>query len=68
MTNVADVHQLMQKIENGDVISSAFAREKASDILATKTVDLSIRKALADHLNELNLLLALKTTVGDDSY
>ncbi|MGK7958612.1 MAG: hypothetical protein AB4063_25635 [Crocosphaera sp.] len=68
MINVTDVHQLMQKIENGDVISSAFARQKASDILATKTVDLSIRQTLADHLNELNLLLALKTTVGDDSY
>ena len=68
MTNVADVRRLMQKIEDGDVVSSAFARQKASDILATKTIDLSIRQTLADHLNQLNLLLALKTTIGDDSY
>ncbi len=68
MTNVTDVHQLMQKIEDGDVVSSAFARQKASDILATNTIDLSIRQTLADHLNQLNLLLALKTTVADDSY
>jgi hypothetical protein len=68
MTNVTEVHQLMKKIENGDVLSSAFARQKASDILATKTIDLSIRQTLADNLNQLNLLLALKTKVAEDSY
>ncbi|MGK7962888.1 hypothetical protein [Crocosphaera sp.] len=68
MTTVNEVHQLMQKIEHGDVVSRAFARQKASDILATKSIDLSLRQTLADHLNQENLLLALKTAVGDDSY
>ncbi|ACB51340.1 hypothetical protein cce_1990 [Crocosphaera subtropica ATCC 51142] len=68
MTNIKELRQLMHKIENGDVVSRAFARQKASDILATKSIDLSLRQTLADHLNQQNLLLALKTTVGDDSY
>ncbi len=68
MTNVKELNQLMEKIESGDVVSRAFARQKASDILATKSIDLSLRQTLADRLNQQNLLLALKTTVGDDSY
>ncbi|WP_107666684.1 hypothetical protein [Cyanothece sp. BG0011] len=68
MTNVKELNQLMEKIESGDVVSRAFARQKASDILATKSIDLSLRQTLADHLNQQNLLLALKTTVGDESY
>ncbi|MDJ0601848.1 MAG: hypothetical protein QNJ37_23755 [Crocosphaera sp.] len=68
MTTIKEVHQLMQKIEDGDVVSRAFARQKASEILATKTIELSIRQILADHLNQQNLLLALKTAVSDDSY
>lgn len=68
MTNVKELNQLMEKIESEDVVSRAFARQKASDILATKSIDLSLRQTLADHLNQQNLLLALQTTVGDESY
>ncbi|MEA5509599.1 hypothetical protein VB715_07470 [Crocosphaera sp. UHCC 0190] len=68
MINLSEVYQLIQKIETGDLLSSAFARQKASDILATKTIDLKIRQTLADQLNQLNLQLALHKAVADDSY
>ena len=66
--NVTAVSQLMETLEKGDVLSSALAREKVSDILATNAIDLPLRQTLADHLNQVNLLLALKTIGGDDSY
>ncbi|MEA5537377.1 hypothetical protein [Crocosphaera sp. XPORK-15E] len=68
MINLSEVYQLIQKIETGDLLSSAFARQKASDILATKTIDLKLRQTLADQLNQLNLRLALRKAVADDSY
>ena len=66
--HLTTVSQLIKTLENGDVLSSALARQKASNILATDAIDLSLRQTLADHLNQANLFLALKTTVGDDSY
>lgn len=68
MNYVTIVSQLMKNLENGDVVSCALARQEASDILATNTIDLSLRQTLADHLNHINLLLALNATVEDNSY
>ncbi len=68
MINSQEIAQLLQKIEKGDVLSSAAARQKASDILATRSIDLKIRQALADKLNKLNLRLTLKKVVSDESY
>lgn len=58
----------LQKIEEADPVTSAIYREQAQDILATPTIALKVRTAIADYLSQINQRLALKTVEKEDSY
>ncbi len=62
------IYKELDKIEQSDALTSAISREKAQDILATPTIALKIRKAVADYLYQINQQLTLKTVTGEDSY
>jgi hypothetical protein len=57
-----------EKINPVNPVTSASYREHAQEILATPTIALKLRKAIADLLSQANQKLTIKNTEGDDSY
>lgn len=58
----------LQKIDQVDPVTSAIYREQAQEVLATPSIALPVRSAIADQLNRANLDLALHTVGSEDSY
>jgi hypothetical protein len=69
MTISADtVFSNLQKIDQVDPVTSAIYREQAQEVLATPSITLKLRSAIADRLNRANNDLALHTVGSEDSY
>jgi len=69
MTISADtVFSNLQKIDQVDPVTSAIYREQAQEVLATPSITLKLRAAIADRLNRANNDLALHTVGSEDSY
>ena len=58
----------LQKIDEVDPVTGAVYRERAQDILATPSIALKIRKAIAERLIQANQELALETVSSEESY
>jgi hypothetical protein len=58
----------LKKLNQVDPVTSAQYREQAQEILATPSIALKIRKAIADRLNRANQQLTLKNVNNDESY
>lgn len=58
----------LQKIDQVDPVTSAIYREQAQEVLATPSIALKLRAAIADRLNRANNDLALHTVGSEDSY
>ncbi|EKQ66699.1 hypothetical protein OsccyDRAFT_4489 [Leptolyngbyaceae cyanobacterium JSC-12] len=59
----------LRLLESVDIVSSAFYRQLAQDVLADSRVSLRWRQAIADRLTEANHLLGMRSIDGqDDSY
>ncbi len=69
MTISADtVFSNLQNIDQVDPVTSAIYREQAQEVLATPSITLKLRAAIADRLNRANNDLALHTVGSEDSY
>jgi hypothetical protein len=69
MTISADtVFSNLQNIDHVDPVTSAIYREQAQEVLATPSITLKLRTAIADRLNRANNDLALHTVGSEDSY
>ncbi len=58
----------LRLLDHVDVITSAFYRQMAQEVLADPKVSLNWRQAIADRLNRANHLLEMRTVENDDSY
>ena len=58
----------LQKIDQVDPVTGAVCRERAQDILATPSIALKIRNAIAELLIQANQELALETVNSEESY
>lgn len=58
----------LEKLDPTDLTASAECRQQAQEVLATPSIDLPTRQAIADQLNSANRNLALETATGEDSY
>lgn len=58
----------LQKLDGADKVTSAIYREQAQEILATPTVELATRIAIAEKLQSANRLLAMKAIENEESY
>ncbi|ACK70120.1 conserved hypothetical protein [Gloeothece citriformis PCC 7424] len=67
-TSVEQIYADLDKIDQVDSVTGAIYRERAQDVLATPTIALQLRKAIAERLSQMNQLLMLKTVDGEDSY
>ncbi len=67
-TSLDNIELELNQIDQGDPVLSAIYREKAQEILATPTIALQVRKAIAERLSQINQLLTLKTSGAEDSY
>lgn len=63
-----NIYSELKKINQVDLVTSAIYREHIQDILATPTIALETRKAIADKLNQANQQLAMKNVEDEDSY
>lgn len=66
--SVAKVCTNLETIDQVDLVTGAIYRQEAQEILATPTVALTDRTAVADSLVTANQLLSTKTVLKDDSY
>jgi hypothetical protein len=63
------VYDNLSLLERSDIVHSAHYRVLAQEVLADPTISLSWRQAIADKLNQVNLLLGMQTVgPNDDSY
>lgn len=62
------VYSNLEKIDQVDLVTSALYREQAQEVLATPSIELRLREAIADRLNRANQELALSTVGTEDSY
>ncbi|HEY9620034.1 MAG TPA: hypothetical protein V6C78_06680 [Crinalium sp.] len=62
------VYDNLNLLEQVDVVSSAFYRQLAQDVLSDPNISLTWRQAIAERLNQANHLLAMVTVSSDDSY
>ncbi|MBE9030011.1 hypothetical protein IQ266_09755 [filamentous cyanobacterium LEGE 11480] len=62
-------YECLDHLDEVDKVESAQYRQQALDVLADNEIDLQWRQAIADRLNEADVLLGM-TVVGknDDSY
>ena len=58
----------LQNIDEVDPVTGAVYRERAQDILATPSIALKTRKAIAEQLIQANQELALETVSSEESY
>ncbi|MBE9125884.1 MULTISPECIES: hypothetical protein [unclassified Coleofasciculus] len=68
MVSANTVYSNLKKIDRVDLVTSALYREQAQDILATPSIELKLRTAIAELLNHVNQELALQTVGSEDSY
>ncbi|HBB31156.1 MAG TPA: hypothetical protein DDZ80_01935 [Cyanobacteria bacterium UBA8803] len=66
--SASTVYANLQKIDQVDPLTSAVYREQAQEVLATPSIELRLRRAIADLLNRANQELAMKTVTSEDSY
>ncbi|HAG81578.1 MAG TPA: hypothetical protein DD379_01995 [Cyanobacteria bacterium UBA11162] len=62
------VYSNLALIDQVDLVTSALYRQQAQEVLATPSIELHLRKAIADRLNRANQVLALETVGTEDSY
>ncbi|HEY9888370.1 MAG TPA: hypothetical protein V6D02_08220 [Candidatus Obscuribacterales bacterium] len=62
------VYENLQKLEKADVTRSAVYRQAAVEVLADLDVDVEVRQAIADRLNDANHLMTLRNVDSEDSY
>lgn len=67
-TSLDTIYSELQRLDEVDPVTGAIYRERAQDILATPTIALKIRAAIADLLIQANQQLTMKTVGGEDSY
>lgn len=57
----------LQNLDRVDKVTSAIYREQAQEILATPTIEIATRIAIAEKLQSANRLLAMQA-IEEDSY
>ncbi len=62
------LYSYLEVMEEFDLVTSAFYRQIAQEVLASPEIDLSIRQAIAERLNLANQILARKSLENEDSY
>jgi len=67
-THLNELHEILDKIDQVDIMTSALYRQIVQDILATPTIDITLRQEIADRINQINRLLMLRTVGSEDSY
>jgi hypothetical protein len=67
-TSIDSIYEDLDKIDRVDPVTGAIYRQRAQEVLATPSIALKIRKAIAERLAQVNQLLSLKTVSGEDSY
>ena len=67
--SIKKTYECLSHLDEADKVESARCREQALDVLADPDVNLQWRQAIADRLNEADMLLGM-SVVGknDDSY
>jgi hypothetical protein len=61
-------YEHLNLLEQVDAATSALYRQLAQEILADGNVNLNIRQAIADRLNQANRILGRRTAGDNDSY
>lgn len=62
-------YECLDHLDEVSKVESARCRQKALDVLADKDVSLQWRQAIADRLNQADILLGMKVVgKNDDSY
>lgn len=62
------VYSNLEKIDQVDLVTGAVYREQAQEVLATPSIALNLRRAIAERLNQANQQLAMQTVGSEDSY
>ena len=58
----------LAKIDRVDLVTGAMYRQEAQEVLATPSIQLKLRAAIANRLNRANQVLAMATVGSEDSY
>jgi hypothetical protein len=58
----------LETLDQAEALEGAECRQQAQDILASPSVTLRIKTAIADLLMQANQRLVLKTVKGEESY
>ncbi|MEB3355930.1 MAG: hypothetical protein VKK04_04335 [Synechococcales bacterium] len=61
-------YEHVNELESVDITTGAAYRQEAQDVLADPAVNLTVREAIAERLNQANHVLEMQTVVSDDSY
>ncbi|MDB9524516.1 hypothetical protein PN498_00825 [Oscillatoria sp. CS-180] len=63
-----EVYENLKKLDQADTTHSAEYRQSAVEVLADLDIDVEVRQAIADRLDDANHLMTLKNVDSDDSY
>lgn len=63
-----EVYENLKKLDNADISHGADYRQSAVEVLADLEIDIDVRQAIADRLDDANHLMTLKNVDSDDSY
>ncbi len=68
-TSLKTTYDCLDHLDEASKVESARCRQRALDVLADKAVSLQWRQAIADRLNQADILLGMKVVgKNDDSY
>lgn len=62
------VYKNLERLANADTVHGATYRQDAVEVLADLDVNVDIRQAISERLEQVNHLLVLKNVDADDSY
>ena len=62
------VYEKLQLLDHGDIAISAMYRQWAQEVLTDPDVDLDMKDAIADRLNQANRMLGSMNAGENDSY
>jgi hypothetical protein len=68
LDSLSKIDDILEKIEGKDLETAAHSRQLVQDLIVAPTIALEIRQSITDRLNQINLLLALKTIESEESY
>ena len=62
------VYEKLQLLDHGDIAISAMYRQWAQEVLTDPDVDMEMKDAIADRLNQANRMLGSMNAGDNDSY